>query len=453
VALKEEDIKFFCEYINQSRVLITDTSSASRVRLAATLAELGVQSSKITLADSFEAGQEQMRELKPRLVICDYSLGKKSGLDLLQMQRSEFKENEDSCIFILVTGNSSQTAVARAAEEDVDSFILKPYTLETLRAGLVNAVLAKIRPTEYIKVIREGKKLLFAGDAPGAMKLFEVAIPLDSSPTLAYYYRAQCQGLLSVLERAEASYEEGLNLNKIHYKCLVGLFDLLSEQKRHEQAYGVVKKIAQYFPANPKRLASVLRLAILTENYDDMESYYRTFTVIDGRTDELVRYMCSALIVCGKYYLIRKHRAKAVEVFEKAAVTCAGQIQFLKFIVETLVEYHLTDAAMAFYLRYRNIDPASDMTKTLEYLVTAEKSSLSQSLEKGRALIKAGVKHPLVYRALIKTCMDSGLEDSGQDLAQYAVRTWPAKAADFVAVAGVQIPSQAVLDEKAKNTA
>jgi two-component system chemotaxis response regulator CheY len=449
MGLKEEDVKFFCEYVNQGRILITDTSSASRVRLAATLTELGVQSSKITLADSFESGEEAMRTHKPRLVICDYTLGRKSGLDLLQMQRSEFKENEDSCIFILVTGNSSQTAVARAAEEDVDSFILKPYTLETLRAGLVNAVLAKIRPSQYLLVIREGKKLLFTGDPEAANKKFEEAIPLDSAPTLAYYYRAQCQGLLNVLERAEASYEEGLNLNKIHYKCLVGLFDLLSEQKRHDQAYGVVKKIAQYFPANPKRLASVLRLAILTENYDDMESYYRTFTVIDGRTDELVRYMCSALIVCGKYYLIRKHRTKAVEVFEKAAVTCAGQVQFLKFIVETLVEYHLSESAMDFYIRYRNVDPASDMSRTLEYLVTAEKGSLSQSLEKGRALLKLGVKHPMVYRALIKTCMDSGLEDTGRDLAQYAVKAWPAKASDFLTLIG----KDGGLDESVKNTA
>jgi two-component system chemotaxis response regulator CheY len=449
VSLKEEDVKFFCEYVNQSRVLITDTSSASRVRLANTLSELGIQSSKITLADSFEAGEEAMRTLKPRLVICDYTLGGKSGLDLLQAQRSEFKENEDACVFILVTGNSSQTAVARAAEEDVDSFILKPYTLETLRAGLVNAVIAKIRPSQYLLTIREGKKILFSGDATAALKKFEEAIQLDSSPTLAYYYRAQCQGLLNVLEKAETSYEEGLNLNKIHYKCLIGLFDLLSEQKRHDQAYGVVKKIAQYFPANPKRLASVLRLAIITENYDDMEGYYRTFTTIDGRTDELVRYMCSALIVCGKHYLIRKHRAKAVEVFEKAAVTCAGQIQFLKFIIETLVEFQLTDQAMAFFTRYRSADPASDMTKTLEYIVTAEKGTLSQSLEKGRALLKSGVKHPLVYRALIKTCVDSGLEDTGVDLAQYAVKTWPDKASEFLNLVG----SDAGLDVPAKNTA
>jgi CheY-like chemotaxis protein len=447
VSLKEEDVKFFCEYVNQSRVLITDTSSASRVRLAATLAELGIQSSKITLSDSFESGQEMLRNHKPRLVICDYSLGKKSGLDLLQMQRAEFKENEDSCIFILVTGNSSQTAVARAAEEDVDSFILKPYTLETLRAGLVNAVIAKIRPTEYLLMIREGKKLLSSGDVLGANKKFEDAIQLDSSPTLAYYYRAQCQTVMKAMEKAESNYEEGLNLNKIHYKCLVGMFDLLSEQKRHDQAYSVVKKIAQYFPANPKRLASVLRLAILTENYDDMEGYYRTFTAIDGRTDELVRYMCSALIVCGKHYLIRKHRQKAVEVFEKAAVTCAGQIQFLKFIIENLVEYQLTDAAKEFYSRYRHIDPASEMSQTLEYLVSSEKVTLSQSLEKGRALLKSGVKHPMVYRALIKTCMDSGLEETGRDLAQYAVKAWPERTGDFLALVG------GGLDGTVKNTA
>jgi CheY-like chemotaxis protein len=435
----EKDLKIFCDYINNDRVLIVDTSSASRVRLAATLSDLGVQSSKITLAANFTEGQTQMNALKPRLVICDYTLGTLSGLDLLQAQRAHFKDLEDSCIFILITGNSSQTAVARAAEEDVDSFILKPYTLETLKISLVNAVVSKINPTPYVKVIREGKELLYAAKPLEALPKFEAASKLDPSPTLALYYKAQCQNLMQVIEQAEESYREGLNLNKIHYKCLIGFFDLLSAQKRNDEAYGVVKRIAQYFPANPKRLSSVLRLAIVTENYDDMEGYYRTFVQIDARDDELVRYMCSALVVCGKYYLLRKHRTKSLEVFEKAAVTCAGQIQFLKYIIETLVEFDLADSAVGFYQRYRSADPSSDMTKALEYMVSSKKDGLSAGIEKGRELLKAGVKHPAVYRILIRQCVDAGLEDSSENLAQTAAKTWPERAGEFLSLAGLDV--------------
>jgi hypothetical protein len=45
--------------------------------------------------------------------------------------------------------------------------------------------------------------------------------------------------------------------------------------------------------------------------------------------------------------------------------------------------------------------------------------------------------------------MNSGLEDTGVDLAQYAVKTWPAKAGEFLNLVG----SDAGLDGNVKNTA
>jgi CheY-like chemotaxis protein len=430
--------ELFAEYVNSSRVLIVDSSSASRVRLAATLSELGVQSNKITLAGTFEDGEAQMTKLKPRLVLCDFVLGNRSGLDLLQMQRDQITAPEES-VFVLVTGNSSQTAVARAAEEDVDTFVLKPYTLQTLKASLISSVMTKIYPTEYMKTVKAGKELLIGGKPEEAIKEFDRAIPLDKTPTLAHFYKGQAKSMMKALAEAEGAYSEGLGLNKIHYKCLVGLFDILIAEKRNAEAYDVVKRIAHYFPANPKRLSSVLRLAILTEHFEDMEGYYRTFTQMDQRTDELVRYMCSALVVCGKFYLQRKHRNRAVDVFEKAAVSCAGQVQFLKYIIETLIDFEMTDAAPSFLQRYRQYDPTSETFKAMDYLVTAKKDGVSASLTKGRELLKAGVKHPLVYRQLIKTCVEAGLDDSSENLAHFAAKTWPERANEFFSIAGLDV--------------
>ena len=433
-APSEKDLAMFCQFLNENRILIADTSSASRVRLAATLVELGVRSSNLILAGTFEEAENQLRTVKPipKLVLCDYMLGKRSGLDLLQAAR--IPKDADDSVFILVTGNTSQGAVARAAEEDVDSFILKPYTLETLKGGLVNAVIAKIYPTEYIKAIRKGKDQLFGGNVDEAVKTFQEAAKLDSIPTLAHFYLGYAQKMKKTLDLAEASFSEGLGLNKIHYKCLIGLFDLLIEEKRNSEAYDVVKRIAQYFPANPKRLASVLRLAIITEHYEDMEGYYRLFTQMEQRNDELVTYMCSALVVCGKYYLGRKHRQRAVEVFEKAAISCAGQTRFLKYIIEALVESDQHDAALPFFKRYQSKDTVSPAFKSLEFLVSFKKDELSSTLTKGQALMKLGVKDPLVYRYMIECCAKAGLNEAALDIAGRATREFPAKQKEYDSV-------------------
>ena len=229
-APNEKDLQMFCQFLNENRILIADTSSASRVRLAATLVELGVRSSNLILTGSYEEADEKLKtgKPKPKLVLCDYMLGKRSGLDLLQTARSAPSSEDD--VFILVTGNTSQSAVARAAEEDVDSFILKPYTLETLKSALVSAVIAKVYPTEYIKLIRKGKDELFGGKLDEAIKTFDDAMKLESNPTLAHFYRGYAQKMKKTLDQAEESFKEGLGLNKIHYKCLIGLFDLLIER-------------------------------------------------------------------------------------------------------------------------------------------------------------------------------------------------------------------------------
>jgi hypothetical protein len=53
----------------------------------------------------------------------------------------------------MVTGNSSQSAVSpEAAEEDVDTFILKPYTIEIFSSVcFLKAAMAKLYPSDYMK--------------------------------------------------------------------------------------------------------------------------------------------------------------------------------------------------------------------------------------------------------------------------------------------------------------
>ena len=87
--------------------------------------------------------------------------------------------------------------------------------------------------------------------------------------------------------------------------------------------------------------------------------------------------MLRALVVCGKYYLTRKHRARAVEVLEKAAVSCAGQVRFLKYIIEALVENNQHEAAMPFFKRYQHNDQTSPAAKSLDFIVSFKKDELA----------------------------------------------------------------------------
>lgn len=420
-------------FLAGSDVMIVDSNSGARVSLAASLVSLGAARNRMSLVGSMEEARAEIRRVKPRMIFCDFLVGAQSGLDLIQEQKREYGDKAKESFFVLVTGNASQSVVARAAEEDVDSFVIKPYTLGTFRKCITDALDAKLNPTDYIKVIEQGKGQLASGALVEAIETFERAKKLDSKPTLACFYLGQANLMRQALDDAGEDYRQGLKYNKIHYKCLTGLYDLMMKQKRYEAAYDIVKRLAQYFPANPNRLAGVLRLAIMTSNYEDIEGYYRIFTQLDSRNDELIRYICSALAVTGKYYLGRKTRSRALELFEKVAVTCAGRIQFMRYVVEALVDNDcIRDAAD--YLTFFPPETRGQPEYLMASLVVAGASRPSgEVVQIARDLIKKGIEHPCVYVILVRHSAKAGLQDSAEHLCQTLAGKWPDKAQDFAA--------------------
>lgn len=421
------------KFLSSSDLMIVDRNSSARVSLAATLISLGAVRTRLVLAGSMEEARAEIRRIKPRMIFCDFLVGTEPGLDLIQEQKKEYGEKAKDCFFILVTGNASQSVVARAAEEDVDGFVIKPYTLNTFKKCIADTLETKLNPSEYMKVVEKGKEQLAAGNLDQAVELFTSARKLDPKPTLACFYLGQVDLIRKALEDAGENYRQGLKYNKIHYKCLTGLYDLLMKQKNYEAAYDIVKRLAQYFPANPNRLAGVLRLAIMTSNYDDIEGYYRIFTQLDNRTDELIRYVCSALAVTGKYYLGRNTRSRALELFEKVAVTCAGRIQFMRYVVEALVDSDCTRDA-ADYLTFFPPATRGQPDYLMSALVVAGATRPSgEVVQLARDLINKGIDHPCVYLVLIKHSAKAGLADSAEHLCGTVSSKWPERQQDFAA--------------------
>jgi CheY-like chemotaxis protein len=427
-------IEAFTKYLGERKILIADPNRSSRTGVARTLNDMGAKTSNMTLCDQYDSAFNLIKEIKPDIVVADYDFGKGGGLILIQEQRLNSLDNK-LALSIIMTGNTSQSAVAQAAEEDVDSFILKPYTVDTLKKCILSAALIKLFPSDYLKTVEEGKIALFAGEYSAALKTFEKAKGLDPKPTLACFYAGQAELMQKLMSEAGKNYETGLGFNKIHYKCLVGLFDLLMERKSYQEAYDCMKKVAQYFPANPKRLSSVIRLAIMTRSIEDMEKYYQIFTNIEIRSEELTRYICAGLIVCGRYYLKTGSKVRAVDLFTKTAVSGAGNVKFLKEIVCSLVEYKCYKDAESFLARFPSHAQSGLEFYSSQYYLDSKQKPPTFVVEQGRQLLKDDRHDPLIYECLIRASMMAKLEDHSQTLVAEASKRWPEQSCHFAALA------------------
>ena len=420
--LKREEL--FAKFLAQTKAFIVDTSPASRARLMKTLVDMGAKPHLIQTFCNYEEAEARIGEM-PQIVITEYRLRDKSGFDLLQTFR-KYKGNERS-LFILITANSSQSLVAQAAEEDIDAYILKPYTQESLKSSLMMAAMAKFFPSDYALKIDEGKKLLFGGKPAEAKVSFEEAMKLHEKTALACFYYGQAELMENALGKAEEMYTEGLSHNKIHYKCLTHLFDLLFNLNRHDEAYEVVKQIATYFPANPKRLSTVLRLAIMTDNFKDIESYYELFTSIENRTDELVRYICAAMITCGRYYLIHNYPDRALKLFEKVKTTAAGREKYRLYVIQHLVEFSLDEEAPAYLERFTGDNYRTREYKIAEFLVKTKTLAAAEVVNRAKKLIAEKHISYCVYYVYLRALLVQKKTSEANTILEEATFLYPDK--------------------------
>lgn len=400
--------KIFKEHVLKTEVLVVDKNPGSRTRLLKIMYDLGCNRKMIHTAGSLEEAEAVFAKIPVGIVLSDYFIQGGSGFDLFKKLRETYPDNKQ-LVTILVTSNISQTAVAKAAEEDVDSFIIKPYTIQSIQENLVSTIANKVQPSVYIQKIEEGKIHLDNEEFEEAIGLFREATKLHSKPALALSYIGQAEYLQQLAEEAKGSYTSGLKFNNIHYKCLIGLYEMFKEREEWHEAYQVVKKIAKFFPANPERMGEIIRLAVRTGNYEDLQMYYEIFTSLEERTDGMVKHIGAGLYVGGKHFLMQDQKDEALKYFEQVAVSCSMHTRFLRAIVGVLVKFELIDEAEKYLGRFDADGKLTPDFQTSEFLVMSGKNTPAAELVKfGLDVYNQNIRDAECLEIMIKCMLKCG---------------------------------------------
>ena len=117
--------------ISQSTALVVDGNPTSRSVLTQHLRSFGFGIVK-QVAKVLEA-RDILEHRRFDLVLCDYHFdnGEESGQDLLEELRRE-QMLPYATVFVMVTGDATYQKVAEAAEAALDSYLIKPFSANTL---------------------------------------------------------------------------------------------------------------------------------------------------------------------------------------------------------------------------------------------------------------------------------------------------------------------------------
>jgi CheY-like chemotaxis protein len=125
------------------RVLVVDDNAHMRKLVVAILQAFGVV--HIHEAENGDRAWTVLRESNPDVVVLDWVMDGMSGIDLIQMIRTNPGSPNPFVPVIMLTGHTSLDHVRQARDAGINEFIAKPVSVKTMMSRLV-AVIESPRP-------------------------------------------------------------------------------------------------------------------------------------------------------------------------------------------------------------------------------------------------------------------------------------------------------------------
>jgi tetratricopeptide (TPR) repeat protein len=231
--------------------------------------------------------------------------------------------------------------------------------------------------------------------------------------------------LARALEKSQNAFAKKRTYDRIGYRALVQLHESLMSEGKKTDAYLVLRRLIKTQPIHPQRLSSVLRLAIETGNFNDIESYYEHFLNADTKSDELIRHMYAAQVMSAKAFLREGSLDRSMELFKKAVLTSGRRASVLREAALALARQGHYREADFFISAFPEQERQTTEFRTLDYFVMSKSQPLHLVLQRGRELLRDGIQDPLIYELLIEACKRAGHHDEAESLALDAQRLWP----------------------------
>ena len=120
--------------IGEVKVLIADDSGVCRRLMKDSLEKLGFK--KITMVAEGVSALDEILKQEFNLIISDWNMPKKSGIELLQQVRVTHKIGKDKLPFFMLTTAGEKEKVLEAVKAGASDYIVKPFSIDTLSVKL-----------------------------------------------------------------------------------------------------------------------------------------------------------------------------------------------------------------------------------------------------------------------------------------------------------------------------
>ena len=120
------------------KVLIVDDNAHMRKLVSTIMEAFGI--SQIHEAENGERAWVAMRQFNPDVCVFDWMMEGMSGLDLVQMIRTDPQTPNPFVPVIMLTGHTHIDRVRQARDAGINEFIAKPVSVKTMMSRLISVI-------------------------------------------------------------------------------------------------------------------------------------------------------------------------------------------------------------------------------------------------------------------------------------------------------------------------
>ena len=128
------------------KILVVDDNAHMRKLVTTILQAFGVN--QIQEAETGQRAWTVLREFNPDVLVLDWVMENMSGLELVQMLRTNPQTPNPFVPVIMLTGHTSLDHVTQARDAGVNEFIAKPVSVKTMMSRLVSVIQ---HPRPYVR--------------------------------------------------------------------------------------------------------------------------------------------------------------------------------------------------------------------------------------------------------------------------------------------------------------
>ncbi|MFQ5431784.1 MAG: tetratricopeptide repeat protein [Nitrospinota bacterium] len=288
----------------RSKILVVDDSQNARKTVRNMLRTIGYVN--IDEADDGDTAFEKLKAKQFDFVIADLYMPRVSGLELLQFIREEPSLRD--LPFLIITADTDTGHITRAAEEDVDGYIIKPFVTETLGKKIISIIEKKANPSKVEVRLKLGNVYMDNHLYDKALVEYEKARQVKPGSARITHAIGRVYKAMGEIDKAEGFFVEAVTYNPRYIKVQQSLAELHLERGNEAEAIRYLKQAATISPNDSARQISLGKLYLKNGLFEEAEKAFQYAVKSDPKNAELQTQI-------GEIYLENGQAERAAEAF------------------------------------------------------------------------------------------------------------------------------------------